>query len=386
MYTSNGKIVGKWIPYVPGIQPSVLLAVLAGLSNASLGLVLSGGVTVVWWLSAQTGVSLAELHYISNKGEWSSIRGWWRAMSSGLAVSKVVVVTLLVSTATLAGNPPLQRATHTVRGFSVTEYDWSWNIAQRIPDGFTGSIGYTYKSLMSNFGFRQILQEWYRNEPIHNRVDHKGNAAGTLIGAGVKIDCVHTSQYFDLSATENANTTIFGIEFQRVEDIARIPNLMMKTWYPSNIDGSCKATLETANCTIQTALVLYNITIEDASIYLVSGTTPVVQSLQPSLGDSSSAKLGTGAGLLAGMSWFGNEYLHSQVDLIHNLTTNTYVSYANGVTGYQYENIGQSELNYVPCQFDYSDPTEDLKRHVHNIALRAAFAAPYGSHNPLSTY
>jgi hypothetical protein len=53
VYTSNRQEVGRWISHVPSIQPSVLLAILSGVSNVSLGLLLSTGVATAWWRSAR---------------------------------------------------------------------------------------------------------------------------------------------------------------------------------------------------------------------------------------------------------------------------------------------------------------------------------------------
>jgi hypothetical protein len=53
VYTSNGHVICQWIPHVASIQASVLLAILFGIFNASIGLILSGDVMLCKAKTAQ---------------------------------------------------------------------------------------------------------------------------------------------------------------------------------------------------------------------------------------------------------------------------------------------------------------------------------------------
>lgn len=206
VYVSNNRIVGHWIPYAPSIQPSVLLAIFSGVSKLTIDLLLSGGITLIWWRSAKHGTTFAELHYIWNKGDTSSISRFWRALLSSTAVGKVVVSTALVAIASLASNPLLQRASHSVVRNAVWIDSWGWNIPEKIPDGWTGAVDHSAPAdLLASPDLQQTLQDWFSNTTIQNLVPGsgatygcEGTCNGTASGAGLSVNCIPSHISLDL--------------------------------------------------------------------------------------------------------------------------------------------------------------------------------------------
>ena len=86
--TSDTQTVESW-----AIQPAVLLAILASISNVALGTAFSAAVVVIWWTSATEGASLAQLHYIWDRGEGVS---FFSALAAGANPRRVVLTASVV--------------------------------------------------------------------------------------------------------------------------------------------------------------------------------------------------------------------------------------------------------------------------------------------------
>jgi hypothetical protein len=121
-----------------------------------------------------------------------------------------------------------------------------------VPDGWTGNTyGIDAPSLRTSSDFRKILQDWKAKIPAINPDYIGGNVTGNVTGAGVQAICISTPYYVDLLAPENSNITIFSVNFTRFDDIARTPTLNMTVQFPSSVDGSCNATMNTVVCSIK---------------------------------------------------------------------------------------------------------------------------------------
>ncbi|CAG8953025.1 hypothetical protein HYFRA_00003218 [Hymenoscyphus fraxineus] len=375
MSHSNHTSQGHWMPKLVSVQPSVLLAIFAGISTASLDILLADGIAVVWWMSALDGSTLRELHYIWNKGDWRSAKDIFNAVTSGPSVLKVILVTGIVRITKITVGPLLQRATHTVRRDVVSiNNQWSWTLGQTIPDGWVGSVGNEgYPILMGSPYLRQIAQQWQAKTPIPNAVGFcNGNCTGRTLGAGIVATCNSTApagEVVDLTLPENHNVPLFTIDFNRFNGMDDTPTLKLTVKYTHEVDSSCNATLITETCNIQSAIVEYDIVAQD-EIILELDSIPKSSSLNKSLADSISKKPGAAAGLLTGLEWFGYYYLHANATLLHNMTSDMYTFQPTGILASQYSDLDYKSL--ANCAFVWHNPTSDILRSLHQIAMRIA--------------
>lgn len=382
VYTSNTRLVGYWVPKLPSVQPSVLLAILAGISNTSLDFLLTAGVAVVWWRSAVHETTLAQLHYIWNRGDWAGLKRIFNAFSSGFSVRKVMIATATISIAKIVNGPFLQRASHTGWGVSVTELpSWGWHLAQAVPDGWVGTVGDGYPSLVSSRLLQQTAQDWQAKVSIDLNDPNlfcDGFCAGNASGAGLTANCVSSSQFLDLSAPENENVVVFGIDFSRFNDKDDVPTLNLTVKFTPNVASSCNATIVTESCTIQSAISVYSLTANYTFIQDLLDI-PTVLSLSKSPADSVFTKPGKAAGLLTGLEWIGYYYLHANATLHHNLTTNAYSYDTNGILANQYYELDKERYSSeASCAFQWRNATEDILKSLYQLSMRMALASSNG--------
>ncbi|RDW58871.1 hypothetical protein BP6252_13347 [Coleophoma cylindrospora] len=385
--TSDGKMVGNWIDNTPSVQPSVLLAIFTGISNTCFGVLLSGGIAITWWRALIKGTTLKELHHIWNKGEWGSVRGWRKAVSSSPAVLKIVIAFVLVSFASLASNPLLQRSCHSVLNEAVSQTLMYLAIPKTIPDGWTGQVDHAAPaSLWASSAMGLALQDWYSNKTIQNPYPKfcQGTCKGTVAGAGISVLCSHTQKYLDLSSPENANLTLFSINFTRFDDSTGTPTLLMMVIFTSNVDGSCNATINIETCNIHSAIVSYDVVVQNDTMTVDLDSMPMALSLNKSRGDSVSARQDSAAGVLAGLEWMGYYYLQSNATLDHNNTDGSYSDNTIGILANQYDEFDQADYSsYADCAFQFRNATDDLIKYLHEVVFRFALYASNGTYDQL---
>jgi hypothetical protein len=106
--TSDGKDINAWPNRRSTVQPTVLLAILTTVANATLAFALSEGIRIAWWHKALKGGTLHDLHRYWEFG--TSIKN---ALLSGKHFN-VAALGALASILILIDNPLLQRASSVI--------------------------------------------------------------------------------------------------------------------------------------------------------------------------------------------------------------------------------------------------------------------------------
>ncbi|CAG8978287.1 hypothetical protein HYALB_00010286 [Hymenoscyphus albidus] len=223
---------------------------------------------------------------------------------------------------------------------------------------------------------RQIAQEWQAKTPIPNADGfYDVNCTGRTLGAGIVATCnstAPTGEVVDLTLPGNRNVPLFTTDFNRFNGMGDIPTLNLTVKYTQEVDSSCNATLIRETCNIQSAIVEYDIIAQDG-IFLELDSIPKSWSLNKSLADSIFKKPGAAAGLLTGIEWFGYYYLHANATLLHNMTSDMYTFQPTGILASQYNDLDYTSL--ANCAFVWHNPTSDILRSLHQIAMRIAIAS-----------
>ena len=144
--------------------------------------------------------------------------------------------------------------------------------------------------------------------------------------------------------------------------------------FASHVDSICNATINIETCIIQSAVVLYDIVLQNDSVTMNLDSSPQVLSPDVSRGDSLSAQQGGAAGVLAGLEWLGYSYFRSNATLDHEETDGLYCQVTNGILANQYDELKQADYsNYATCTFQFRNATDDLIKDLHEVVFRSAW-------------
>ncbi|KAH8593122.1 hypothetical protein B0O99DRAFT_516291 [Bisporella sp. PMI_857] len=379
IYSSHDRAVGDWVPSTPSVQPSVLLSILASTFRTFQNLLLTYGVTILWWRTAREGTKLKNLHYIWNKGEWNSFNGVSRAWSSSKRTKYLMLVVCLISVANFVTGPLLQRATKSVFLNLVTEYSVQWALPGNIPVGWTGSVDHNAPaSLFANGFFDEMLQDWYLDRPMKVTTFCNGTCMGEVQGVGIATSCSRETRYQDLPSLGSGNATMFDLMFNRTQGENREPILNMRYLYAAAVDGECNATIQIQTCAIRMATVRYMVIQQEDIVNIDTDYQPLVLSTEISDGDSVDAQDDLPAGPLAGLDYFGYYYLRSNGSIYRNNTDGTYwVEPGHGSLVIQYADYRRS--HYGSCAFQWQDATEEILWDLHKVVFRMGLAVSNGN-------
>ncbi|KAI9767113.1 MAG: hypothetical protein M1840_005902 [Geoglossum simile] len=377
---SDKQAVSSW-----KVQPTVLLAVLSSIFNFALGTTLSMGVAVTWWRSALHGTTLARLHYIWDRGIGYSFAS---AFKAGFDTRRVALVATAIAVVELINNPLLQRSTHIRAQEIVTNETMKMDLAQRLPDGWTGTIGNGSAITMigSRYGLSDV-QAWWRNDTImsHNKPGYycNGTCNGRVQGSGIKYNCSSTTEALDLSTRNSDGSIIFAINSTMSTNSTGVPFLFLTTLYSSAVNDSCVATLTVDTCQIEAAVVEYPVTIQNSTVILNYGRLQdmPVTSTYISAGDLPTAPRGAGAGPLAGLNNFFGYYLYANVTEVFDpdLGRSTY-SGPSMIADLFFDPEASSYDNhtFAKCGLKWSSPTSYVLNSMHDFMFRAALRVGNG--------
>ncbi|KAK4207567.1 hypothetical protein QBC37DRAFT_455324 [Rhypophila decipiens] len=339
---SDLRPTSRWIPAAPAVQPAVLLSILSGTFNAAQTLALSEAVKISWWTSAASGTEsqLAALHM----------------EQGGLHIFLAALATIITG---VADGPLLQRSSNTVLGELVGDVVWNWHLAQEISGQMVGNVDREVPANVSVFELVQsATQGWYANKTIQDTGYPlcDGICPVTLRMPGVAVSCTSEDRTLDLVAPEQANTTLFSINYNRFDADQDIPVLMIESRFAKMIGPgpTCQALMQIDRCNYTAAMVL------------------PVDGLTPSKGDSSSTPDGQPAGPLAALGWMAEYYLKSSATMSHEQNTTEYFWETQGVLANQYINF-EDHFDCVPL---FRSPTEYIQRSIHEVMFRIGWDAP----------
>jgi len=354
---------------------------------------LSIGVDITWWRSALRGTSLECLHFIWDRGEGCSFISAFRA---GFDARKVALAAVIIATVKFINNPLLQRATHSTARDTVTDETIKLNIAQRLPDGWTATIG--NGSSITVIGSRHGLstvQAWWRNDTITSRNAPgyycNGTCEGKVQGAGISYNCSSTTETLDLSTAKNDGAVIFAINSTMSESSTGVPFLLLTTLHSSAVNDSCIATLRVDTCSIEAGIVEYPITIRNSTIILNRDELQdmTVVSTYIADGDLPTARKNAGAGPLIGLNNFFGYYLYANVTelLDPDLNKSTY-SGPSFIADLFFDPEPSSYDNhtFATCGLKWSSPTEYVLSSMHDFMFRAALRVGNGNDSEVQTF
>ncbi|KAM7186322.1 hypothetical protein V8F33_011896 [Rhypophila sp. PSN 637] len=373
---SDLRPTSRWIPAAPAVQPAVLLSILSGTFNAAQTLALSEAVKISWWTSAASGTDLSSLHYIWNKGEWKSVQGLRLALKNS-RVLHIFLAALATIISGVADGPLLQRSSNTVLGELVGDVVWNWHLAQEISGQMVGNVDREVPANVSVFELVQsATQGWYANKTIQDTGYPlcDGICPVTLRMPGVAVSCGSEDRSLDLVAPEQANTTLFSINYNRFDADQDIPVLMIESRFAKMIGlgPTCQALMQIDRCNYTAAMVLYHLVFYRGVVTMDLTQTPRVDGLTPSKGDSSSTLDGQPAGPLAALGWMADYYLKSSATMSHEQNTTEYFWETQGVLANQYINF-EEHFDCVPL---FRSPTEYIQRSIHEVMFRIGWDAP----------
>jgi hypothetical protein len=301
----------------------------------------------------------------------------------------VALVAAIIATVKFVNNPLLQRSTHIRTREIVTNEIMKMDLAQRLPDGWTGTIGNGSAITMvgSRFGLSDV-QAWWRNDTImsHNKPGYycNGTCDGKVRGSGISHNCSSTTEALDLSKIRNDGSVIFAINATMSKNSTGAPLLLLTTLYSSAVNDSCIATLSVNTCEIEAAVVEYPVTIQNSTITLNYNELQdmAVVSTYISAGDLPTAPNGAGAGPLAGLNNFYGYYLYANVTEVFDTDLNRSTYSGPSMIAdlfFDPEASSYDSHTFARCGMKWSSPTEYVLNSMHDFMFRAALRTGNGT-------
>jgi hypothetical protein len=358
----------------------VLLALLSGIWNYSISVVLGISVAITWWRCASRGTTLESLHYIWDQGGLNIIS----ALRAGFHARIVVLLALLVTAVQIINNPLLQRSTHIVAEDDIFEDSMMVHIAPQLPDGWLGSIqnASTANIIGSRNGISDI-QAWWWNETIFNNnatgYQCDGRCEGKVRATGLASNCTSRMSALDYSAQENVGSPLFVINTTLSTNSTGSPVLVLTSLYASAIDNSCMATITVDTCTIEAAIVEYPIVIRNTTVSLNKDKlrNMTIISKYASAGDFPTTAKGQGAGVLEGLNDFFGTYMAANATLLIDKSRGNTL-YTGGLIEdlFFLTEAGNYNDRILPkCGLKWSRPTQYLLDSMHDFLFRASIHA-----------
>jgi hypothetical protein len=150
-----------------------------------------------------------------------------------------------------------------------------WRITANITEGWAGSIDQTSPAaLIGTDDLGWALQKWHSNRSTASPQHCGGVCDGTVVAAGIEVNCSSSTLEFDLMELQTVNTSLFNISFQRSLDSNGIPVLEMTQVSMNRVDEHCKGTIGTTTCSIRTAVVEYDLHRDGLFLWLAYGWVP----------------------------------------------------------------------------------------------------------------
>jgi hypothetical protein len=357
---SDNQAVGSWM-----ISPSVLLSILAGLSNIALSVAFSEAVVATWWTTAANGASLNELHYIWKRGDGLS---FFSALAAGPAAREIARTMLVVISIKVATAPLLQKATHPAMRETWTMETVKLNVAQHLPPGWTGTV----ENATSIVGSRNVLlvsQAWWSAKPIvvPDSSCH-GTCTGKVRGAGIRSNCSSTTQAIGSLLDKATNgAVLFEIATSMSSDSTGMPFLLLTTKYTSAIDNDCFADLTTDTCRIEAGIVEYPITLLNTTISF----DPDSLNFLSTYPDSTNTTEGSLAGTLQGLDQFAYDFnglatLSGSAIFTPDLMAKMFIqTNLSAYTSFVSDN----------CALVWIRPTDFVLKYMHDFMFRASLSA-----------
>ncbi|KAH8687651.1 hypothetical protein BGZ60DRAFT_522299 [Tricladium varicosporioides] len=379
LVVSNNAPITDW-----KISPAVYLAVEAAIANVLLNYALSEGVTVAWWVKAiKPGSTLTDLHHVWSYG--TSVKS---ALLSGRRFNLVALAGLTVALAPLNG-PLLQRASTISTMALHRNVRLTIPVAQEFPFGYTGTItGRSHQTGFLTTNFSSVVQDYVLKKPVNlTESGCDGKCTGVLQAAGYAISCQNFVYQFNMSTalaidrngkvnTAITNgTNVFSTNFTYYEtailaDGQYRPSFNYTSLYKTG--SECWGDLNSAQCTLQPALLQYNVLLDNNTISLDPQYTykddKVIQYL-PAISNNAQGPTTHGGMALALNSMFSStSHLRFTGAVGYDQTT-------DGISALQYAVSGLNSGGIYSCPAYWADPTGDMLAATRELAFRTSLHA-----------
>jgi len=304
------------------VEPSVLLAIFSAVSNLAFNSALAAGVAISFWLCADRGTTLSQLHYIWSRGKGFDLFPSIRVGSSARRVAIIATLTYVVQ---FASGPLLQQSTQLVSMERVSDELLHLDLAQKIPDGWMGD-----RQNGRVVGFRSAfpaVQRWWKNETIItlNKEGYlcDGTCEGSVAGAGFTSRCSSSTHSLDMMDKKTDGSPVFAIQ-SSLQNNASSHFLRLTVEYVTEVNSECIATVTVDTCDLDAAVVSYPIRMQNSTVALRSDllTSMKPVSMYVSPGDARDTPDGEGAGPLAGLHNFVGIYFNDNSTKKINNRTN----------------------------------------------------------------
>ncbi|RAH84574.1 hypothetical protein BO86DRAFT_441396 [Aspergillus japonicus CBS 114.51] len=386
LLTCNGQSVSKW-----SVQPSVLLAISAALSNGLLKFAMAEGAAISWWLRAIDGCTVDDLHCY-----WSFPNSLYDA-ARNIRVANLLTFASVASVLVAVDSPLYQRALTIVTDTVAHQTPLSVKIARQIPEGYTGTLmQHTTPPALGSMkpAFQQVMEGYnsretmYINSTVGGSSD-SGNFTGlTIRAAGFAVDCAQETRPWDFGpAYETKNGSLTSNDSSDIVGMVDVERTMFQTNFtfdatlPSNITFTavwkdqipCVSRLQVKRCRFQIAELYYPVTVVNNTVEFAGALDELGLSAESIAAryeiDSNEVTQRNGS-TLGGIYLGAEDLLNAQAaadqaDHIWSLDT-------SGTLAQDYAN--NSDLT-TTCQSTWSDPTSAVISTLQEIMFRTALAA-----------
>ncbi|KAM7211633.1 hypothetical protein V8F06_012986, partial [Rhypophila decipiens] len=376
---ANGRFADSW-----SIQPPVILAIIAAVSNIAFNSAMATGIAVRFWLYASRDANLSQLHYIWDHGRGF---GFLSALRAGSEARTVAILATIAYVTQFASGPLVQRSVDQ----SVIQYESMqtlyMDVATIIPDGWFGKMERDIVvGFMNGIPQQQAIQRnltmYTRRDPTQPEYVCNGTCYGHVRGAGFAHWCSTTQYTLPMATTTTDNEFVFTINATRLTNSTGDPYMELKTLYVSDVNNDCIATVMVKTCQIDAGVVEYPVTVSDDTISLRTDELTkmhVVSTFTNPL-DIPGQKNGTDSGPLAALGALQTSYgdpLWTQAYKLYQRNSNR-TRYQGPDTNVadmfiqmqtpHFENDGPTRK----CALTWADPTTYVLNYMHEFMFRSA--------------
>lgn len=223
---SDGMPASKW-----DVQPSVLLAISAVVSNWLLRFALAEGAAISWWVKAIQGCTVNDLHRY-----WTFANNVFDAIRR-IKYFNILLLASVASVVVAIDNPLFQRASSVVVESVTKHVDLSIHLAQQLPKGYTALMAIRAAPLpaMMTPAFQDVLVGYNSRSSMHllgNTGCEEGICSTTVQGPGFAVDCSQDTLAKEFFDTDYWNTELIST----VESVAFSTNFSFKAVEPDRLE------------------------------------------------------------------------------------------------------------------------------------------------------
>jgi hypothetical protein len=368
-------------------RPAILFSVVTAVVSICFGVILSRGITTVWWRTALYGTTLEKLHHI-----WSSGDSVFFAAFSGQNFTVVSLAKIMVLISTASIGPLLQKSSH-VETLAVNTEDMNLNIATdfyHIDLGTIHSVAGTF-IIEKSPGLRAAVQDFFNGTAMNTKYPCRNKICQGTAPAPILERYVGSwdTSLTTLDLTTDGVHNLFELSFDR-NVYGTHPGLYVRAKYAESIDENCVATMRTQILEYVAARGTQGVLIQNDTVVifeefqkelvseeLKKGAQEGFTAYTNHPGDFPNATDGTHIGPLTALWWVGDTFLSGRYTFNRN---DGMYTWDLGTAGLQYINAdGYARCNGIDGTVPtFKSPFQDVDRELNSLIFRIAkhLAAP----------